>query len=222
MTIFTTYQTNVAAFDTGHQKLKHDILVGDPKTQRTTYVNKCRDFCENQLKVIRFEEMEVTTTKSLDEWKKDRKPSSDVEVNFKVSNNEAQLIKSVKLRKLISSIILIAAPIFLVVGLVGGAALGVAAFTGFVPVAAALQFVGCGAALANLMFIVRKLFNEIFLEGKVREKRVCTSTNFQGFVKKYLPDFIPTAKELTDSKLHDIYKNWKEQAYAIFPKPKAV
>lgn len=159
--------------------------------------------------------LEDDIDEKLDDWKRG-KTASRRPINFNTVTDRSTLLKKSQITKTIAKCFII--------GMIALCALGTAlTIIGFAAALPSLALIGdicvlSGLTLPTSCLLITQIGYLIFAES-LREKRVNTSENFQAFVRKYVIEknhFIPDEEDLMDSKLHDIYCNWKKKAKAIF------
>ena len=159
--------------------------------------------------------LENNVVQKLYAWKLDKTPSLEP-INFNTVEDRGYLLTKSRLAKLCTKIYFIA----MIVVCSLGVALSMIGVATTLPILTAVGFsaVISGITLPAQGLIMNKFFN-LILAKEHREARVNRSENFKAFVHKYLINkirFTPKSEDLMDSKLHDIYCDWKKKAKAIF------
>lgn len=182
------------------------------------WIKKCKKFEAVCSQLFKIQSLESQTIQNLSQWQQG-KVSFKGEVKFEIRTDKENLLKKVRMIKLAHFICTVVQSIFVCLAIL---ACSCTLFSSNSPLRLELSDVGSPAFLAGFgIGIVINIHAEMvtaLFSKTLREKRVCTSVNFQGFVNKYVIEknqFIPDYEHLIDGKLHDIYMEWKKQAKAI-------
>lgn len=179
------------------------------------WIKKCKKFEAVCSQLFKIQSLESQTIQNVSQWQQG-KVSFAVKVKFEIRTDRENLLKKVRMIKLAQVI----KSIFVCLSIL--LACSCTLFSSNPPLRLELSDIGSPAFLAGFGIGIvintpAEMFTALFSKT-LREKRVCTSVNFQEFVNKYVIEknqFIPDYVHLIDGKLHDIYLEWKKQAKAI-------